>query len=102
MKLHAANSAALISDPATHFDMVRPGVAVYGMDPFGVDPAAHGLAPVLSLHSYVATMKRFEPGHERRLRPHLDGRASRPPWSTVPVGYGDGVRRGALQRGARS
>jgi len=66
--VHAANSAAVISDPATHFDLVRPGVAVYGMDPFGLDPVERGLRPVLSLHSYVATVKRFEPGMSAPLR----------------------------------
>ena len=41
--LHAANSAAVLRDPAAHFDMVRCGIAVYGMDPFGEDPyAEHG------------------------------------------------------------
>src|SRR3954447_14425645 len=43
--VHAANSAAMLRDPACHFDMVRPGVAIYGMDPFGIDPAACGLEP---------------------------------------------------------
>jgi alanine racemase len=98
LKLHAANSAALLSDPATHFDLVRPGVAVYGMDPFGVDPAAHNLRPVLSLHSYVATVKRFEPGMSAGY-----GRTwiAREPTTvvTVPVGYGDGVRRGLSNLG---
>lgn len=93
LKLHAANSAALIADRNTHFDLVRPGVAVYGMDPFGKDPASHNLRPVLSLHSYVATVKRFERGMSAGY-----GRtwtASKPTTVvTVPVGYGDGVRRG--------
>jgi len=98
LKLHAANSAALIADPATHFDLVRPGVAVYGMDPYGRDPAAYNLRPVLSLHSYVATVKRFEPGMSAGY-----GRtwiAAEPTTVvTVPVGYGDGVRRGLSNRG---
>ncbi len=38
--LHAANSAATLRDPRTHFDMVRCGVAAYGLDPFGEDPDA--------------------------------------------------------------
>jgi alanine racemase len=98
LKIHAANSAAVIADPATHFNLVRPGVAVYGMDPFGQDPAAHNLRPVLSLHSYVATVKQFEPGMSAGY-----GRtwvAERPTTVvTVPVGYGDGVRRGLSNLG---
>ncbi len=59
---HAANSAATLRDPAAHFDMVRCGVAIYGLDPFQEDPVAHGLEPALELTSYVAAVKDFEPG----------------------------------------
>lgn len=98
IKVHAANSAALICDPTSHFDLVRPGVAIYGMDPFGRDPADHNLRPVFSFHSYVATVKRFEPGMSAGY-----GRT----WTagepttvvTVPVGYGDGLRRSLSNRG---
>jgi alanine racemase len=93
VKLHAANSAALISDPASHFDLVRPGVAIYGMDPFGNDPVDHGLRPVLSLHSYVASIKLFEPGMSTGYgRTWIAKEPTR--IATIPVGYGDGVRRG--------
>jgi alanine racemase len=91
--VHAANSAATFRDPAAHFDMVRCGIAVYGMDPFGEDPAERGLEPALSLISYVAAVRRFEPGdsagYGRRWR-------AREPTivATVPIGYGDGWRRG--------
>jgi alanine racemase len=91
--VHAANSAATLRDPATHFDMVRCGIAVYGMDPFGRDPAEQGLEPVLELHSYVADVKRFEAGASAGY-----GRTWRAPEDTwvgvLPIGYGDGVRRG--------
>ena len=95
--VHAANSAATLRDPASHFDMVRCGVAIYGLDPFQGDPAAHGLEPALSLHSWVAALRRFEPGdsagYGRRWR------AAEPTWvATVPIGYGDGWRRGAHER----
>ena len=42
--------------------MVRCGIAVYGMDPFGADPARHGLEPALELRSYVAEVKPLAPG----------------------------------------
>lgn len=92
VRLHAANSAATLAEPAAHFDMVRCGIAIYGLDPFGVDPAAHGLEPVLGLSSYLADVKRFaagaSAGYGRRWR------AERDTWvGVVPVGYGDGVRR---------
>ena len=74
--VHAANSAATLRDPASHFDMVRCGIAIYGMDPFHEDPAAHGLEPALSLHSWVAAVRRFEAGDSGGLRPALDGRGA--------------------------
>ena len=99
LRLHAANSAATIHDPSSHFDMVRPGVATYGMDPFGQDPAEHDLRPVMSLHSYVASIKDFEPGMSAGYgRTWIAERPTR--IATVPVGYGDGVRRGLSNRGS--
>jgi alanine racemase len=90
--LHAANSAAAIGIPEARLDMVRCGIAVYGMDPFGEDPVPHGLAPALELRSYVAEVKPLAVGESigygRRFV------AAAPTWiGTVPVGYGDGVRR---------
>jgi alanine racemase len=90
--VHAANSAAALREPACHFDMVRCGVAIYGLDPFGEDPAAHALEPALSLRSWVGAVRRFEAGdtagYGRRWR------APEPTWvATVPIGYGDGWRR---------
>jgi alanine racemase len=90
--VHAANSAATYRDPAAHFDLVRCGIAIYGMDPFGEDPGKRGLEPALSLHSWVAAVRRFgkgeSAGYGRRWA------ASEPTWvATVPIGYGDGWRR---------
>jgi alanine racemase len=90
--VHAANSAALFREPRSHFDMARCGVAIYGLDPFQGDPAERGLAPALSLRSYVAAVKRFPAGQSAGY-----GRRWRAPEDTwvgvVPLGYGDGVRR---------
>ena len=91
--VHAANSAATFREPAAHFDMVRCGIAIYGMDPFGEDPAERGLEPALSLTSYVAAVKRFEPGDSAGYG--RQWRAQEPTLvATVPIGYGDGWRRG--------
>jgi len=90
---HAANSAAVFRDRRSHFDMARCGVAVYGLDPFQGDPADHGLAPVLSLRSYVADVKRFEPGDSAGYGQRWSAPV-RTCIGVVPLGYGDGVRRG--------
>jgi len=96
--VHAANSAAVFRDPRSHFDMARCGVAVYGLDPFQGDPAERGLAPALSLCSYVADVKRFAPGDSAGY-----GQTWRAPVETwvgvLPLGYGDGVRRGLSNNG---
>jgi alanine racemase len=89
---HAANSAATLAEPAARLDCVRCGIAVYGLDPFNADPAAQGLEPALELFSYVAEVKRAEPGESCGY-----GRAfiaTEPRWiGSVPIGYADGVRR---------
>ena len=89
---HAANSAAALRDPASHFDMVRCGIAIYGMDPFHEDPATHDLEPVLSLRSWVSAVRRFESGDSAGYGRRWT--ADQPTWvATVPIGYGDGWRR---------
>jgi alanine racemase len=91
--LHAANSAATLRDPATHFDLVRPGVAIYGLDPFGEDPAARDLEPALELVSYVAAVKTCAVGESAGYgRRFVAGRDTL--LATAPIGYGDGYRRG--------
>jgi alanine racemase len=90
---HMANSAATLALPDARFDAVRCGIALYGLSPFGDDPARHGLEPVLSWRSYVAIAKALRAGEStgygRRFvaeRPMRIG--------IVPVGYADGFRRG--------
>ncbi|HET7418517.1 MAG TPA: alanine racemase [Solirubrobacterales bacterium] len=90
--VHAANSAAVLRDRRSHFDMARCGVAIYGLDPFQRDPAEQGLRPALSLRSYVADTKRFpagaSAGYGRKWKAPVDT------WvGVIPLGYGDGVRR---------
>jgi alanine racemase len=89
---HAANSAATYRDEASHFDLVRCGIAVYGLDPFHEDPAERGLEPALSLESYVAAVKRFGAGESAGYG--RTWRAEGDTWvGVLPIGYGDGWRR---------
>jgi len=89
---HLANSAAALRLPSASLDAARCGIALYGLSPFGGDPADDGLEPVLSWRSELAQVKRLElgegTGYGRRFVAH------RPTWiGIVPVGYADGFRR---------
>jgi alanine racemase len=90
--VHAANSAATLRDREAQFDMVRCGIAIYGMDPFGRDPATRGLEPALELSSYVAEVKQCaageSAGYGRRFTAEHDTYLG-----VLPIGYGDGWRR---------
>jgi alanine racemase len=90
--VHAANSAAALRDPASHFDLCRCGIATYGIDPFHADASAHGLRPALRMMSYVAALKTCVAGQSvgygrRFVAPRTVQIA------TVPVGYADGLSR---------
>jgi alanine racemase len=90
--LHAANSAATLAVPESRLDMVRCGVAIYGLDPFGVDAGVHNLEPALELRSYVAALKPLAPGESVGYGARFTARE--PTWiATLPIGYGDGWRR---------
>jgi alanine racemase len=96
--VHAANSAATLRRSASHFDMVRCGIAIYGLDPMNEDPTPRGLEPALELSSYVAEVKRLDPGdtvgYGRRWSASRETLVG-----VLPVGYGDGVRRGLTNEG---
>jgi len=90
---HVANSAATLRFPGSRHDAVRCGVALYGLDPFGRDPADHGLAPVLAWRSRVARVRTLASGESTGYgRRFVAGRPTR--IGLVPVGYADGFRRG--------
>jgi alanine racemase len=89
---HIANSAATLRYAETRFDAVRCGIALYGISPFGSDPGADGLEPALRWESYLALVKRLEPGESTGYGRRFV--ADRPTWiGVVPVGYADGFRR---------
>ncbi|MEU6348952.1 alanine racemase [Streptomyces sp. NPDC047072] len=97
---HIANSAATLTLPESHFDLVRAGVAVYGISPspeIGA-PADFGLRPVMTLSASIALVKRVPGGHGVSY-----GHRYVTPGDTtlglVPVGYADGVPRHASGTG---
>jgi alanine racemase len=90
---HLANSAGILRYPASHLDAGRAGIAMYGISPFGTDPAEDGLRPVLSWRSSIALVKRLGPGESTGYGRRFV--ATAPTWiGIVPVGYADGFRRG--------
>ena len=89
---HLANSAGALRYPGARFDAARCGIAVYGISPFGTDPAEDGLEPALRWESQLAQVRLVQPGGSTGY-----GRrwiAEDPTWiGIVPVGYADGFRR---------
>ena len=97
---HLANSAATLTAPATHYDLVRPGVAVYGLSPvpqLGA-PRDFGLRPAMTLASTVALTKRVPAGSGvSYLHRYVTERETT--LALVPLGYADGVPRSATNTG---
>jgi alanine racemase len=102
--VHAANSAALFRHPESRFDMVRPGIALFGVAPWpgpADDPARAALAgalrPAMRLRTEVIALRELAPGQTVGYSGTF--RAGRPTRvATVPVGYGDGLLRAASNR----
>ncbi|MEU9890265.1 alanine racemase [Sphaerisporangium sp. NPDC051017] len=93
---HLANSAATVSLPGTHYDMVRPGIAVYGLSPIP-ELGDFGLRPAMTLTARVALAKRVPPGTGVSYG-HLYTTERETTIALVPLGYADGVLRGAGNR----
>ncbi|MEA2901308.1 MAG: alanine racemase [Actinomycetota bacterium] len=88
---HASNSAGVLAHPDAHHDLVRCGLAVYGVAPSpALEAQAATLRPALALKARVSLVKEVEPGEG--VSYGLRFRADRPTViATVPVGYADGV-----------
>jgi len=90
--IHAANSAAAVFHPDTRFNMVRPGISIYGLNPSEEAPLPAGFEPALSWKSVITSVKTVPPnrgisyGH-RYITTNYEK------IGTISVGYGDGYRR---------
>ncbi|MEW2551875.1 alanine racemase [Streptomyces zhihengii] len=97
---HIANSPATLTLPESHFDLVRTGIAMYGVSPapeLGT-PAELGLRPVMTLAASVALVKHVPAGHGVSYGHHYvtGGETT---LGLVPLGYADGIPRHASGRG---
>jgi len=92
---HLANSAATLTLPDAHFDLVRPGIAVYGLSPVAEQ---HGLVPAMTLRAAAASVKRVRAG-EGVSYGHEYTTARDTTLVLVPLGYADGVPRHASNVG---
>ena len=104
---HAANSAAILSHPRACFNMVRPGIAAYGMGFLAKSPGHPPLRPALSLKTQVVFLKDLPEGAPvGYARTHITGRPPR--IAILPIGYNDGYsflfsnRAEVLVRGRRA
>lgn len=102
---HIANSAATLTRPDTHFDLVRPGIAIYGLAPIPQRAAEFGLRPAMTARARVTITKRV-PAGEGVSYGHTYTTAAETTLAVVPMGYADGVPRhasnvGPVQLGGR-
>ena len=95
---HAANSAAILQFPESHFELVRPGIALYGLSPSAQVGGNVGLEPVMSWKAKVSNVKSIKTGETVSY-----GRTFQAAYptcvATIPVGYADGLRRSLSNQG---
>jgi alanine racemase len=95
---HLSNSAATLVHPAAHADLVRPGIAIYGLTPVPQVDDDFGLRPVMTLRARLALVKALPAGqgisYGHAYAPEVDTLVG-----LVPVGYADGVPRNATNVG---
>lgn len=97
---HLANSAATLRLPATHYDLVRPGISIYGLSPGPEVGTASslGLRPAMTLGARLVLVKRLPSGHGvSYAHQYVTDRETTV--GLVPLGYADGIPRAASDRG---
>ena len=96
--IHMANSAGVFNFPESHFNLVRPGIGIYGSLPTGMDSERADLMPVMSFQSVIASLRKVAAmtpigyGHAARMKKNSVV-------AVVPAGYDDGYMRSLSCRG---
>jgi alanine racemase len=97
--VHAANSAAAIAHPRSRHDLVRVGIAIYGLASSPKIAGSIDLRPAMTIRSEVSFVKEIAAGEGVSYgRAWISERPTR--LATVPIGYADGIRRSAARVGA--
>jgi alanine racemase len=95
---HALNSSGILRFRKEPFDVVRPGISLYGYSPLAPDAEAVPLEPVMRLISKIVSLKALPPGHPVSYNRRYRCRGTRR-IAVVPIGYADGYRRGLTGHG---
>lgn len=96
--VHAANSAATLVSPALHFDLVRVGLAMYGLAPSQQVPLPADFQPALAWKTVIASLKTLPTGHPVGYgNTYITGDSEH--IAVIPVGYADGLRRAPAHYG---
>jgi alanine racemase len=95
---HFANSAGVLAHSNSFYDLVRPGITIYGLYPSGDTPRTLSLRPAMTLKSRIAHIKKVPAGtpvsYGRTFRTERDTTVA-----TLPLGYADGYSRGLSNQG---
>lgn len=95
--VHAANSAAVLNYPQAYFDLVRPGIAIYGLDPSPSSSLPESFRPALTWKARLTSVRVLPPGHGVSYGSvYVTSENER--IGVIPVGYGDGFRREPQQQ----
>jgi len=90
--IHSANSAAVLNFPAAYYDLVRPGIAIFGIDPSPGSHLPESFKPALTWKAHLTSVRTLPPGHGVSYGSiYVTSRHER--IGIIPVGYGDGYRR---------
>ena len=89
---HAANSPATLGSKDNHFNLVRPGLMLYGLEPSAKTPLYENMRPVLSWKTHILQVKEFPSGHPIGYNGTYTTRGNET-IAILPIGYADGFRR---------
>ncbi|MDY6874574.1 MAG: alanine racemase, partial [Chloroflexota bacterium] len=90
--VHSANSAAILNYPEAYFDMVRPGIAIYGLNPSPESKLPEAFRPALTWKARLTSVRTLPPGHGVSYGSKYVTTTNER-IGVIPVGYGDGYRR---------